>query len=128
MKREKITKQIISQTGIVPQIGMFGLDHLETAKIMRRLLKPYGLRLKVKTWREDDQSWVWIEPKPVLATSVPDETVESALVKLRERWAGRRIEIDPPFEGDKWWVRIGRKDQAGYSLAEALALALKEGE
>lgn len=58
---DSTTKKIIRDTGCVPEFGLFGVDFLETQRMVRRLLKQHGLRLHVKNRREDDQSWVWLE-------------------------------------------------------------------
>jgi len=45
------------------EFGLFGVDFFETKRMMNRLLKPYGLSLKIRTREnKDDQSRVWIVP------------------------------------------------------------------
>lgn len=61
------------------------------------------------------------------ATSVPDETAESAFLKLRARFPTRRIEIDPPGpdeEQPEWAVCVGKKVYDGDTLDNALRSAL----
>lgn len=101
------------------EFGLFGLDFALTKRMLTRLLKPYGLTLKVKTRREDDQSTVWLES----SSGGEDAQVGAALAELRDmfpdKWFELEITHNPgthPSDGFWYWIRVYGKPRQGQGI------------